>query len=265
MSENELAEIERPESYERSVTVRNELVRRIQRMKLSEKRLLALAIAKCNPKPKIFLHRATAIDPAIGAAPGWTVRVTAQEFMEAYPQIDPKHAYVDLKKAAADLWECEVEWDDEKLERGKKVKVRRKVRWIYEEVDTLTPGWIELKFSPSIAPYLLGIEKEFTRYKLRHAADLRSMYSWRLLEMMAQYRDKGVVMINYDEFCEAMGAPESCVKDAGQLRRRVIEPAVKELQEKNSLTIEWEAIKLAGRKITGFKFRFNKDPQGRLF
>lgn len=250
---------------ERSVTIKNELVRRIQRMKLSEKRLLALAIAKCNPKNKMLKHRAMHPDTATGAAPGWTIRVTAQEFVEAYPHIEPKHAYSELKSAAENLWECEVVWYEEVIERGRKDTKRRAVRWIYEKCDTTTSGWVDLKFSPSIAPYLLGIEDEFTKYKLRHAADLRSMYSWRLLEIMAQYRDKGLVVITYDDFCEAMGAPESCVKDSGQLRRRVIEPAVKELHEKNDLSIEWEPVKPAGRKVTGFRFKFKPDPQGRLF
>jgi plasmid replication initiation protein len=253
------------DSRDQSVTIKNELVRRIQRMKLSEKRLLALAIAKCNPKPKILLHKATQLDPQTGLAPGWSVRVTAQEFMEAYPQIDPKHAYSDLKEAAENLFECRVEWDAEVVERGKKTTVKKSARWIYEKADTTTAGWVEIKFSPSIAPYLLGIDEEFTKYKLRHAADLRSIYSWRLLEIMAQFRKTGLVKIGYDEFCAAMGAPESCIKDSGQLRRRVIEIAVKELREKNALQIDWEAVKPAGRKVTGFTFKFNPDPQGRLF
>ncbi|WP_232484070.1 replication initiation protein [Burkholderia gladioli] len=181
--------------------------------------------------------RAMRLDPATGAAPGWTIRVTAKEFIEAYPHIEARHAYSELKKAAEDLFECRVEWDEDVISRGKKETKRRSVRWIYEKADTTTAGWVDLKFSPSIAPYLLGIESEFTKYKLRHAADLRSIYSWRLLEIIAQYRDTGVAAILYDEFCQAMGAPDSCVKDSGQLRRRVIEPAVKELQEKIALPL----------------------------
>jgi plasmid replication initiation protein len=250
---------------ERSVTIKNELVRRIQRMKLSEKRLLALAIAKCNPKAKILKDKAMRPDPMTGEAPGWTIRVTTKEFVEAYPHIEAKHAYSELKEAAENLFECRIEWDEEVVERGKKITKHRAVRWIYEKVDTTTAGWVDIKFSPSIAPYLLGIENEFTKYKLRHAADLRSIYSWRLLEIIAQYRDKGLVTIKYDDFCLAVGAPDSCVKDSGQLRRRVIEPAVKELREKNGVAIEWEPIKPAGRKVTGFRFTFKPDPQGRLF
>ncbi|WP_434717185.1 replication initiation protein (plasmid) [Paraburkholderia sp. A2RO-4L] len=261
----DIVELQDRAKRELSVTIKNELVRRIQRMKLSEKRLLALAIAKCNPKAKILKHRAMAVDPTTGAAAGWTIRVTAQEFIEAYPHIEAKHAYSELKQAAESLWDCEVVWYEEVMERGKKDTKRRSVRWIYEKVDTTTSGWVDLRFSPSIAPYLLGIESEFTKYKLKHAADLRSMYSWRLLELMAQYRDKGFVSIGYDDFCKAVDAPDSCVKDSGQLRRRVIEPAVKELQEKNGIAIEWEPVKPAGRKVTGFRFKFKPDPQGRLF
>ncbi|KVR13141.1 hypothetical protein BGV71_32170 [Burkholderia ubonensis] len=262
---SDLVEQQDSATHERSVTIKNELVRRIQRMKLSEKRLLALAIAKCNPKLKILKDRAMRPDPTTGAAPGWTIRVTAKEFVEAYPHIEAKHAYSELKEAAENLFECRVEWDEEVVERGKKTIKHRVMRWIYEKVDTTTAGWVDIKFSPSIAPYLLGIENEFTKYKLRHAADLRSIYSWRLLEVMAQYRDTGFVTINYDEFCRAVGAPDSCVKDSGQLRRRVIEPAIKELQEKNGIAITWEPIKPSGRKVTGFRFKFDKDPQGRLF
>ncbi|MDC6237012.1 replication initiation protein [Ralstonia solanacearum] len=254
------------ESSELTVVMKNELVRRAQRMKLSEKRLLALAIAKCNPKLKILLHKATAIDPKTGFAPGWSIRVTAEEFMEAYPQVDPKHAYSDMKAAADGLFNCVIEWDGFEVDRGKKKPIRKKARWLYEMAEpTSGPGWVQLVFSPSVAPYLLGLDQAFTQYKHRHASDLRSMYSWRLLEVMAQFRSTGLVTIKYDEFCEAMEAPASCVKDAGQLRRRVIEPAVKELREKNGLSIEWEATKPAGRKISGFVFKFQADPQGRLF
>ena len=262
---DDVIETEENQSTELSVVIKNELVRRVKRMKLSEKRLLALAIAKCNPRPKILLHKATHLDPQTGVAPGWSVKVTAEEFMESYPQIDPKHAYSDLKAAADSLFECVIEWDAFEMDRGKKIPLRKKVRWLYEKVETTTPGWVQIKFSPSVAPYLLGLDQAFTQYKLKHAADLRSMYSWNLLELMAQYRTTGFLTIKYDDFCAAMDAPASCIKDAGQLRRRVIEPAVKELREKNGLAIEWEPTKPAGRKITGFIFKFDADPQGRLF
>ena len=60
-----------------------------------------------------------------------------------------------------------------------------------------------------------------------------------------------------------MEAPASCVKDFGQLKRRVIEPAVKELREKDGVRLEWEPVK-AGRKVVGLDFKFSPDPQIKL-
>ena len=122
-----------------------------------------------------------------------------------------------------------------------------------------------MRFHGKIAPFLLGLEREFTKYKLSSAANLRSMYSWRLLEMLAQFQKTGLVRIEYDEFCDALDAPDSCRKDFAQLRRRVIEPAVAELKAKNGVDVQWEGIKLGNRKITGLEFRFEPSKQGTLF
>ncbi|MGF6383811.1 plasmid replication initiation protein [Paraburkholderia atlantica] len=62
------------------------------------------------------------------------------------------------------------------------------------------------------------------------------------MEMFAQYRDTGLVRISFDDFCHAMEAPPSCLKDFGQLRRRVIDPAVAELTGKDGLLIEWTPV-----------------------
>jgi len=67
------------------------------------------------------------------------------------------------------------------------------------------------------------------------------------------------------EFCDALDAPESCRKDFGQLRRRVIEPAVAELQAKNGVEVEWKGVKVGGRKVSGLEFTFKPSQQGNLF
>jgi plasmid replication initiation protein len=60
-----------------------------------------------------------------------------------------------------------------------------------------------------------------------------------------------------------MEAPPSCCSNFGMLRRTVIEPAVKELVEKDNMVIEWDAVK-AGRKVSALEFRFFVNPQGSL-
>lgn len=91
----------------------------------------------------------------------------------------------------------------------------------------------------------------------------RSIYSWRLFECLQSWSNKGKWSPDMDEFLHAMEAPESCSKDFGNLRARVIEPALKELREKDNMEIELE-LKKAGRKVTGLVFTLRKNPQGKL-
>ena len=98
-------------------------------------------------------------------------------------------------------------------------------------------------------------------YKLKQASALRSIYSWRLLELLMQFKTTGVLHIDTDEFCHAMEAPDSARKNFAQLRKRVIEPAIAELKAKDGMDIEWTAKRQGGRKITALEFVFIKQPR----
>jgi len=80
-----------------------------------------------------------------------------------------------------------------------------------------------------------------------------------------QYKSTRLLRISVDDFCHAIEAPPSCEKDFGQLRRRVIQPAVDELIAKDSILVEWQATKHGGRKVTGLEFKFSPNPQSGLF
>ena len=91
------------------------------------------------------------------------------------------------------------------------------------------------------------------------------MYSWRLLEVLTTYgKDKGDVTFEISDFHHAMETPNGYKANFGNVRRYIIEPAVKELREKDSWLIDWEPIK-RGRKVQQIRFRFARNPQGNLF
>ena len=149
------------------------------------------------------------------------------------------------------------------LEETKRGLKERKTNWCGQVEYHHGEGWIEVSFTPQISPHLLGLRAKFTSYKLKQASALRSIYSWRLFECLQSWKTKGVWSPTIEEFQMAMDAPESCRADFGRLRARVIEPAVKELREKDNLVVEWLPTK-AGRKVIGLTFKFRPDPQGRL-
>ena len=109
----------------------------------------------------------------------------------------------------------------------------------------------------------MGLRQQFTSYQLQQANALRSIYSWRLLELLTRFKSSGVAEYSIEDFATSMNATDKQRADFAAIRRKIIEPAVKELVEKDGWLIEWVPVK-AGRKVAGVHFEFKRDPQGRL-
>jgi plasmid replication initiation protein len=75
-----------------------------------------------------------------------------------------------------------------------------------------------------------------------------------------QFKKTGLLNMPIEEFQHSLETPETYNADFSLLRARVIEPAVKEIREKDGLAVEWEAIK-AGRKVKALKFTFPTEQQ----
>jgi len=235
---------------ERNISMSNALARGAQGLSLSQKRIVALAMAKTDSIP--------AKELIAGQVGGWRVRLFAHEYVETY-EVDPNTAYEQLQAGCRSLLRCL--WRT--VNEGPKGLLVREGPWCILAEYSKGEGRVDLAFSPHVAPHLLALRSHFTTYKLKQAAALRSIYAWRLFECLQSWHSKGRWTPTIEEFHKAMEAPDSCTKDFGQIKRRIIEPAVKELREKDGLLLDWESIK-AGRKVTGLDFKFRPDPQGRL-
>jgi len=189
---------------------------------------------------------------------GWTVKITAEEYIDVY-DIDQSLAYDQLKRAADKLLGRQVK-TMQQTPRGLK---ETKTNWCGQCTYHHGEGWVEIAFTPQIAPHLLGLRSKFVSYKLKQASALRSIYSWNLFNNLQSWGDKGVWSVDVDKFNHAMEVPESFLVNFGMVRRRVIEPALKELREKDNMLIDLE-LKKAGRKVTGLVFKFKQNPQGNL-
>lgn len=241
-----------PEERDRHVSMSNRLARAAHALNLAEKRLVALGLAATDSVPLKGL--------ALAANQGWKMRVTALEYAEAFA-VDPTTAYEQLKSAAEKLFERYVRYQI-KGRRGKPEEKR--FRWVSAAHYAPGDGFVELNFSPEIAPHLLGLRKHFTTYKLRQAAAFDSVYAWRLFELLKSWQSTGLYAPTIEEFHESMEAPPSCRKDFKGLRTRVIEPAVAAITTKAGLLVEWKPLRSGSRRVTGLEFRFAPDPQGRL-
>lgn len=240
------------ETPDRHVSMSNRLARAAHGLNLAEKRLVAIGLAGTDSVPVRGL--------VLAANTGWKMKVTAQEYAAAF-DLHPNTAYEQLKSAAEKLFERYVRYEV-KGRRGKPEE--KKYRWVSGAHYAPGDGYVELNFSPEIAPHLLGLRKHFTTYKLRHAAAFDSVYAWRLYELLKSWQSTGLYTPTIEEFQESMEAPPSCRKDFKGLRTRVIEPAVAAIIAKAGLLVEWKPIRSGSRRVTALEFRFHPDPQGKL-
>lgn len=234
------------------ITMSNALIRSGQCLSLAEKRLVMLAVSKLNPKQK-------PVNPS-----ECVTRVTVAEFVAEYG-VDEKNAYQQVKEAAKHLYSRSITFFEPSYRRkdAELVPVEVNMRWVGEARYHKGEGWIELHWWPRIVPHLMGLQRQFTTYQLEQASALRSIYSWRLLELLMRFQDTGWAEYSIEDFCSSMEATEKQRADFNNIKRRMIEPAVKELTEKDGWIIEWKPLK-AGRRVKGLHFDFRRNPQQRL-
>ena len=232
---------------QRHVNMSNALARACHSLSLAEKRVIACGLGCTDSKSARLYNQAVTNG-------GWIIRLVASEFA-SWAEIEPQTAYEQLKDVSETL--IKKQWS---IIDGKSTT---RFNWLSKIQYHKGEGWIELEFTHHTAPHLLALKKDFTSFRLKQAAALRSIYSWRLLECLESWKSTGVWKVTIDHFMHAVDAPASCRADFGRLRARVIEPAVRELRNKDNFLIEWEPVK-AGRKVTGLVFTFKPNPQGVL-
>lgn len=228
------------------ITMSHALTTAAQGLTLAEKRVMMYAVAKLDSFK------------SDGGTPNGTVKLMATDYAEQFG-VDTDTAYTQLKKAGKSIFHRYIRF----FEPGMRGPEEVMIRWVSSARYSEGAGVVTLRFTPEIAPHLLEFKSHFTKYKLAQASALRSVYSWRLLELLSQYASTGWRQIELEEFHHAMETPPSARENFKECRKRVIEPAVTELQDKDGWLIEWTPIK-TGRKVTALRFEFKRDPQGRL-
>ncbi|SNS07666.1 replication initiation protein [Hymenobacter mucosus] len=131
--------------------------------------------------------------------------------------------------------------------------------WMFQYVDYLKgQGIIEIKLSEAVLPFLFGLKDNFTSYELQAALRLTSKYAKRIYQLCSQWKDLGETK-KYDlqELKSAFGLVDSKgnekLKQFGQFREKVLDPAVKQINEHTELHISYKLEKL-GRSFKHISF-----------
>jgi len=159
--------------YFGQVSMDRALVKAAHGLNLNQKRLMMYAISELHPKAK----QPTQV----------IVKITAKDYANKVNVTQSKNFYRDLKNSADGLFKryISIEYD---TPRGRQIE---KVHWVSSAKYHEGEGWVELRFTPEVSPYLTQLNRgNQVIYNLEDAVDLKSVYSWRLLELLYQWRDK---------------------------------------------------------------------------
>ena len=178
--------------------------------------------------------------------------VTATQYAE-FVGTGSNNAYQELEKAAIRLKRREVYLGDEPNGKGRKRKVMV-TNWVQTIVYHADEGRVELRFNKDMVPYLSQLTVQFTRYALSDVARMTSSHAIRLYELMAQWQNQGIweISLSWLQECLGLKGQYPAFQD---FKRRVIRPAVKQINTLSPLKAAWQPIK-TGRKITALRFEF---------
>lgn len=226
------------------VSMSNALTRAAHGLSLAEKRIVLSAVAKLDSRTP----------PMLDPCP--LVRITAAEYAETFG-LDMDTAYDQLKEGGKNLYNRSISFYEPAFKRGKEVLKLTQMRWVGQATYHDGEGWIELGFWHLVVPHLMGLKRQFTSYQLQQATRLRSVYTWKLLELLMRFSDTGWAEYTIEDFQASMDATESQIANFGKLRTQIIEPAIKELTTKDKWLIDYQPIK-AGRRVKAIRFDFSR-------
>lgn len=94
----------------------------------------------------------------------------------------------------------------------------------------------------------------FTRFALEQVAPMKSVYSVRLYELLNQWKQAKKVSFDLNTFRGQLGVEDTEYKAMSDFKKRVLDLAVNEINEKSDLKVSYEQVK-KGVAIAGFKFK----------
>ena len=224
----------------------NSLINASYTLSLVEQRLILLAIIEARETGK-------------GIDTDTFLEIHAQHYADRF-HVDVKNTYAMLSEAVMTLFNRQVTYMTMDEKRNKPEK--RVVRWVSGISYVEGAGIVKLRFAPEVVPLITRLEQNFTSYELMQVSNL-NLYATRLYELLVCWRSTGKTpIIEIGEFRSRIGLQEHEYKPMNNFKNRVLEPAIRQINEHTDITVKVEQHK-TGRSITGFSFKFKPKPQAK--
>lgn len=218
----------------------NALIQASYTLGLAEQRLMLLAILEARETGEGIDHNSL-------------LRVHAHAYADHFG-IDKGNAYEVIKEASKGLFDRYVTYHDKNPKNGNDRSFH--CRWVDKIGYEKATGTVFMRFTSDVVPLITRLENNFTSYEIEQVANLDSSYAIRLYELLIQWRVAGKTPeFELQDFRRKLGVKENQYKTMSNLKSRVLEPAIKQINEYTDITAKYVQSK-RGRTITGFSFTF---------
>lgn len=224
----------------------NALINASYNLDLVEQRLILLAIVEARESGKGI----NANDP---------LTVHAESYINHF-SVHRNTAYQALKDACKDLFARQFSYQEQRPKGIANITSR----WVSQIAYIDNSATVELIFSPAIIPLVTRLEEQFTSYELKQVGGLSSAYAIRLYEILIAWRSTGKTpVIELSDFRQRLGVLEGEYSRFNNFKVRVLDPAIKQINEHTDITVKAEQHK-TGRSVSGFSFKFKQKQQPKI-
>lgn len=213
----------------------NNLVEANYRLSLQEKRLMLFLMSQIKKDDNSFVN----------------IEISINELSNIM-ELDKKNMYRDMAKVTKNMI-------------GRVLSIRNldensllQVPWIASAKYSYGDGIIKFRISEELAPYLLKLKDKFTVIRISDLMKFKSIYAIRIYELLKQYESIGYRKIDLEQLRLSCGIPENRLKLIADFRRKVLEIAKREINEKSDILIEFDFVKRS-RKCVGIEFFIKKN------
>lgn len=223
----------------------NELIEARYKLSLNQQRLVLLLISIIKPEDEDFQD----------------YELKVSDFAKMFGIEGDKDIYTKVEQAVDELMGKFI-----KLKDGKD---REYVSWFSHAKYTQGDGVITIRFDKSLKPHLLQLKTRFTKYQLNTVVKFKSQYSIRLYELLKEFEYLGrggsfYRVIEIAELKQVMGVKEGEYERIGNLKSRLIDPAVSDISAYSDIAITQVEYVKEGRNVASVKFTAEFKPPGRV-
>ena len=218
---------------ENLVVKSNSLIEARYSLSLAAQRVFATAISTIDSRQKIEQEE--------------YVEITRKQVEDLFG--DSKNTYYTLKQGSTDL-------------------VKSTMTIMTDENKGVFTGWLQsyrfddneqtlsVLFSREVIPYISQLQSNFTRYKLKNIVHLTSVYAIRLFEYCCMWLGQGQYLHEFklNEFREMLGVTKDKYKQFSELKTRVINKAIEQINIYTDFQVEVAFIRL-GRSVSRIQLR----------